>query len=199
MKKSLTYVAARLKEILAVALLAASTAVATAQSDLTVAQAQQPTAVQGAQSGPSDELPAQMTQEQAVASARATIEQVKEAAKANGQHSQKLERQLDKVAAELDNMEKNGSAQMQENKGASKLTTLPARMLAKKALKKAERSGVFEGKDVNQEKAAKELNTLTIVGLVLAVLGLIFLFINGLLGLIFLIVGLVLLLVGLLQ
>lgn len=197
MKKTFAFITTYAKQALAIALLVAGTTVASAQTEPTAPQQSA-----AAQAGPSDELPAQMTmsQEEVMASARTTIQKVKEEAKATGQHSRKLERQLDKVAAELDNYEKSNTSVTQEKKGLAKVTTLPAQMLAKRALKKAEKSGVYDIKQAKSQKAAKALNTLATVGLVLTILGLVFLLVvNGLVGLLLLLTGLVLLLVGLLQ
>ncbi len=186
---------------MATALLVVSTTAAVAQSEQSIAiESQQPAAVQGAQTGPSDELPPQMSEEQVIASARTAIQQAKEEATASGQHTRKLEKQLDKVAAELDNYQNGSANRMQEKKGISRVTSLPARMLAKKFLKKAEINSISDIKQQKAHKAAKALNTLATVGLVLALVGVVFLvLVNYGLGIVFLLVGLILLLVGLLQ
>ena len=74
-------------------------------------------------------------------------------------------------------------------------------MAVKKMTRKLDRMGVektIEIKDLESKSAAQRLDSLSLAGLILAIVGLIFLLVvNGTLGAIFLVIGLVLLLIGL--
>lgn len=113
--------------------------------------------------------------------------------------TKKQEKQIAKVNAAIAKAVENQAAG--EVKAPSKLQKAAAQMTVKKMTRKLDRMGVektTEIKDLESKSAAQALDSLTLIGLVLALLGLIFLFVPGvgILGLLFLVIGLVLLLVG---
>ena len=121
---------------------------------------------------------------QLVAPANATKKQVKQVAKVNAAIAKAVEKQAAGEVREPGKLQK-AAAQMQMDKLSKKLDKMGVEKTA-------------EIKDLESKSAAQALDTLTLVGLILAIIGLIFLLaVNGTLGAIFLVIGLVLLLIGL--
>ena len=118
--------------------------------------------------------------------ANATKKQAKQIAKVNAALAKATEKQA-----------------VGEVKEPGTLQKAVARMEMKKLSKKLDKMGVEKTTDIKEmesKSAAQALDTLTVIGLVLALVGLIFLLaVDGTLGVIFLVIGLVLLLVGLIK
>jgi hypothetical protein len=124
---------------------------------------------------------------QIVVPANATAKEAKKIAKANEMLEKATEQQASGEVKELNKVQKAA-----------------AQMALKKLTKKLDKMGVQETKEIKELKdasAAKAMNNMVLIGLVLLLLGLVLLFVPSIsiLGLLLFIVGLVLLLVGLIQ
>lgn len=118
--------------------------------------------------------------------ANATKKQAKQIAKVNGAIAKAVEKQAASEVREPNKLQK-AAAQMQMNKLSKKLDKMGVEKTA-------------EIKDMEAKSAAQAMDTLTLVGLILAIVGLIFLLVVDIgLGSLLLVIGLVLLLVGLIK
>ncbi len=115
--------------------------------------------------------------------------------------NKKAAQQQADAAELLASAQAKGEATATKKQNTQSLNSLPARMFMKHMVKKLEKARqTYDGKQVNDKKAAKAINNAVKLGLIIAIVGLLLiLLVDGYLGGIVLVVGLVVLLLGALE